>query len=95
MTFGLHVTTCSFFFKVLFQLTYEMRRRPKLEAGFHVAVHYALFFKNSCLISESEEQNTHPQSMDYPHRLPTWTTLSLVIRVMILSESSLRSVFPV
>ena len=55
-----------FFKKVLFQLTYEMRRRPKLEAGFHVADHYALFFKNSCLISESEEQNTHPQSMDYP-----------------------------
>ena len=92
MTF---VTTCSFVKKVLFQLIHEMRRRPKLEAGSHVADHYALFFKNSCLISESEEQNTHPQSMDYPHRLPTWTTLSLVIRVMILSESSLRSVFPV
>ena len=84
-----------FFKKALFQLTHEMCRRPKLEAGFHVADHYALFFKNSCLISESEEQNTDPQSMDYPHGLPTWTTLSLVIRVVILIESSLRSVFPV
>ena len=61
--------------KVLFQLTYEMRRRPKLEAGFHVADHYALFFKNSCLLSESEEQNTHPPSpwttpIDCPHGLP-------------------------
>ena len=45
MTFGLHVTTCSFFKKVFFQLTHKMRRRPKLEAGFHVADHYALFFK--------------------------------------------------
>ena len=57
-----------FFKKVLFQLTYEMRRRPKLEAGFHVADHYALFFKNSCLISESEEQNTDPQSMSHDSR---------------------------
>ena len=52
-----------------------MRRRPKLEAGFHVADHYALFFKNSCLLSESEEQNTHPPSpwttpIDCPHGLP-------------------------
>jgi len=34
-----------FFKKVLFQLTHEMLRRPKLEAGFHVADHYALFLK--------------------------------------------------
>ena len=84
-----------FFKKVLFQLTHEMRRRPKLEAGFHVADHYALFFKIAVSLSRVKNKTLTPF-----HGLPPWTAhmdyrLRLVIRVTILSESSLRSVSPV
>ena len=63
-----------FFKKVLFQLTYEMRRRPKLEAGFHVADHYALFFKITVSIARVKNKILTPSPwttpIDCPHGLP-------------------------
>lgn len=67
MTFGLHVNYMQFFTEtVLFQLTHEMRRRSKLEAGFHVADHYALFFKIAVSLSRMKDKTLSPS---------VWTTL--------------------